>query len=502
MGPVPSASTEAARRYDLCRKHLASAHGGTPQAVGESLAEEVRSFQPLVERSLAYRAETIRVADRLKAEIREGKPLSGRDLDTLNNGVVAHLALRAKLYEIAQAHECWLDLAEASLPALGLTRETRLKGVMLSLSAALTLYDNYLLAISVYEEDGKLRRFLNHRDSGYQIGRAELAKVTAQYNCVENRERVRRAIRFWERERERLSDTLQEDPGGDAYLALLISQSPSYNAVRGLSPITLLARNLDFLGAVTHDTLASLGSEGVNLFSMLFGNTIGLVESRKGKLYGRADVAEALRARLRAGDILVEKTPFRLSDKLIPGYWGHAAVWVGAEEELMDLGIWRDPLVQKHAREIHEGRRIVEALRSGVELNTLDHFLNIDDLAVLRGPPIRRDDLAKVVIRALRQVGKSYDFNFDAETTDRIFCSKLVYLSHSEIDWPTAKALGRSTVSPDDVASKALHGGPLEVVALFHDGEAVREDPAGRFAGLMADARGEASRRGGGGGNE
>ena len=32
-----------------------------------------------------------------------------------------------------------------------------------------------------------------------------------------------------------------------------------------------------------------------------------------------------------AGDILLEKTPFRLTDKLIPGYWGHAAVWIGGE---------------------------------------------------------------------------------------------------------------------------------------------------------------------------
>lgn len=44
---------------------------------------------------------------------------------------------------------------------------------MLSISAALALYDNYLLAVSIFEEDGKLRILLNKRDSGYDKGMAD-----------------------------------------------------------------------------------------------------------------------------------------------------------------------------------------------------------------------------------------------------------------------------------------------------------------------------------------
>ena len=32
---------------------------------------------------------------------------------------------------------------------------------------------------------------------------------------------------------------------------------------------------------------------------------------------------------MQAGDILLEKTPFRLTDKMIPRYWGHATIWTG-----------------------------------------------------------------------------------------------------------------------------------------------------------------------------
>ena len=52
---------------------------------------------------------------------------------------------------------------------------------------------------------------------------------------------------------------------------------------------------------------------------------------KKGKLYKKGDVLADVSSTLRAGDILLEKTPFRLTDKLIPGYWGHAAVWIGTE---------------------------------------------------------------------------------------------------------------------------------------------------------------------------
>jgi hypothetical protein len=72
------------------------------------------------------------------------------------------------------------------------------------------------------------------------------------------------------------------------------------------------------MNTVTQDDVLELKNEGINLFSGLFGNTMGLVESRKGKLHGDAKAFSNLRSQLQAGDILLEKTPFRLTDKLIP----------------------------------------------------------------------------------------------------------------------------------------------------------------------------------------
>ena len=118
-------------------------------------------------------------------------------------------------------------------------------------------------------------------------------------------------------------------------------------------------------------------------------------------------------------------------------------------------------------------------------MNPLQQFMNIDDLAVLREPTLPPAQRAEVILHALRQVGKGYDFNFDVVSTDRIVCSELVYHTYSHRQWPTARYLGRATISPDNVALRALPGEELDVVLLFHDGQAIDGDLPGFMARLL-----------------
>jgi hypothetical protein len=479
-----TAAPRPAPAANLCREHLATVHGGTREAVQVSLQKELDDFRTLAERSLALRAETIKVGKLIKGKLDRKKPLSGDDLALINVGINNHLALRKELLALAESHECWLDMSEKKLADQGVSPEARFQGIMLSLSSALLLYDNYLLAVSLFEGDSKLRRILNERDPGYAVTADALAKVTFSYNSVANRSRVRKAIRFYELEAVRFSGAGTPN-GVSSYLSLLIAQSPSYSMVKKWSPYYVVGRKIGFLSGITTDTVTGMEREGVSLFSMVFGNAVGLVETRKGKLYGKKSVLSDVRQSLKAGDILLEKTPFRLTDKLIPGYWGHAAVWIGTEEELKELGIWSNPVVSRFRDEISSGRLVAEALRSGVELNTLPHFLNIDSIGVLRKADLSREARAAAIIAALRQIGKPYDFNFDVESKERVYCSKLVYLTYSGIDWPTKKSLGRTTFTPDDVAVKAVRDGDLQVVAFYHDGRRVITAPEERMAELM-----------------
>jgi hypothetical protein len=482
--PLPGSPAQAEARR-ACVAHARAVHGqATDAAAAAALDQEVAGYRALVEASLVYRAETLRLVERLRTSLDRRQAIAGADLAALNAGFAEHLELRRQLYRTAEAHECWLD---DDGPAVQRAPAVRLKGIMLSLSAALVLYDNYLLAISLYQAEPRLHVLLNNQDVGYGIDYGELNRIEQAFASEEIRNRVRRGIVHYESAIAGVRETAADD-AALRYLDQLIAQSPSYSMTRQFSPLASLGRKVDFFVPFTVESLQRLTDEGVNMTSMLFGNTVGLVESRRGKLDGRAEVAAELAADLRAGDILVERTPFRLTDTLIPGRWGHAALWVGSEAELRELGIWDDPVVRAHHDLIRAGRGVAEALRSGVELNALGDFLNVDDLAVLRAARVPPTQRGAAIVQALRQLGKRYDFNFDVETRDRLSCAELVYHAYGEVDWPTRREFGRAVITPDDVAARALGDGPLAVVALYRDGERVSDDPAAALARLMTEA--------------
>jgi hypothetical protein len=472
---MPSAEASRAR----CVDHLAMHVPDTTPAV----TAEMERFLRLSEQALTYRQAAIETAGRLFARLDAGEPLSGGDLELIHEGTRDYLAMRQQLWAVAEAHECWLTLPGAELQRHGIGADQRGEAIMISLAAALLLYDNYLLTASLYDQDTKLRRVLNQPDRGYALPRHRLTEVKISFLSPENRERVQAAVTYY---REAIEPGLgQEGTAQRAYLAQLIAQSPSYAALRQNRMPASLADTVGAMQTLSLDLLARMSRDGLNLFSMVFGNTVGLVETRRGKLYRQHAVERTLAQGLAPGDILLEKTPFRLTDLMIPGYWGHAAIWVGSEPELRALGVWDHPAVRPHHHAIRQGKRIVEALRPGVTLNSLAHFLNVDDLAVLRPQQPDRDLQAARVVRAFRQIGKAYDFNFDVETTDRIVCSELVYQVYTELPWPTSRALGRATISPDQVAQRALGNGPLRVVALYRNGDVPAGDPEAHFHRML-----------------
>lgn len=483
--PLPFSLTQLEARR-LCREHTEATHGQPPEPESvDVLDREVERYQALVEESLIYRADTVRLVERVRVTLEKGEAISGHDLSALNDGFSRHLALRAELFRVAVMHECWLD----DDPLLTrLTSAQRLKGVMISLSAALVLYDNYLLAISLYQEEPRLRRLLNNQDVGYGIDYGDLDRIALSFASETNRNRVRRGVVYYEERIGAQTDRLASDRHL-LFLNQLITQSPSYSMTKRYSPLAALGRKLDFYTPFTAEALVRLKSEGVGMASMLFGNTVGLVESRRGTLYGRDDVALELKQELEAGDVLVERTPFRLTNTFIPGYFGHAAIWLGTEHELRAIGIWNHPVVAPYHEAIREGRSVVEALRSGVELNSIGHFLNVDDLVVMRKQDLDDEVKAEVIVEALRHMGKRYDFNFDVETRDTVGCAELVYHAYGRVDWKTQKHLGLKTVTPDNIAAKALGDSPFALVRLYISGERITDNPRQVLADVMAQGR-------------
>ena len=109
-----------------------------------------------------------------------------------------------------------------------------------------------------------------------------------------------------------------------------------------------------------------------------------------------------------------------------------------------------------------------------MQLDALQDFMNIDDIAVLRPKYLSAEARAEAVNLALGNLGKKYDFNFDVNTTETIVCSELIYIVYPQIDFVTKRVLGSFAITPDDIAVQAGNDNdPLELILFGHDGKLV-----------------------------
>jgi len=213
-----------------------------------------------------------------------------------------------------------------------------------------------------------------------------------------------------------------------------------------------------------------------------------------------------LRPRLRPGDILLERREWYLSNVGLPGYWPHAALYIGtAEERRAWLG---DALTQEWVRtngvsngdieallmaqhgeayrrslQADDGGpfRVIEAMSEGVVFTSFEHSAACDSLAVLR-PRVANPVRAQAILRAFAMHGRPYDFDFDFRTDAAIVCTELVCKAYEpgsatrgrSLRFPVSEILGRQVVPANEMVRTfdsefGLFERQLELIA-FLDG--------------------------------
>ena len=453
------------------------------QASGTTL----NPYQVYMEEVLSNRTKAFRLFEQAKDQ----DPLTEASLDGMSHMLVRHLNMQDTTNDYIEKYQYLVDNNDSQY-----TQKERFELVMISLSAMLARYDDYLLAYKNFNDQKKLRELLNDEKPGYGIPGNVLQDIVNTYNSISERNDVKKMVAFYDDNKQTYKN--EKDPLF-LYLKDLIENSPSYKV--GFDDTT---GNTTLQLANIYNITIDAGDDALDLLlneiSKDFGNTAGLVATRKGKLYGDADVAANVRSVIQPGDFLLEKTPFRLTDKLIPGHWGHAAVYLGTDKELEDLGVWdriaqlRDAgdgyftqaKIDELRQQIKDGKVIDEALRDDVQLNTIEHFLNIDDLAIMHDTNEATEDKIERIILTMRQLGKEYDFKFDVETSIKIVCSELIYATDILHTWPTENTAGINTISPDNVASKSVEDNTIYTIPLlYHDGKEITTDRKAYMKGLL-----------------
>ncbi len=192
-------------------------------------------------------------------------------------------------------------------------------------------------------------------------------------------------------------------------------------------------------------------------------------------------VCNELRELLEPGDVLITRKEHALTNYFLPGFWPHAAFFLGDSKQLVAYGIAQHVNVQPRWKRLlecdpAEPRRVLEALKDGVWIRSLASPFATDALAVLR-PQASKTQIAEAITRGLFHDGKPYDFDFDFTRSDRLVCTEVVYRSYEGVggmSFQLTRRAGRLTLAAEDLIRMALdriHFEPLAVFSPSHAGE-------------------------------
>ncbi len=203
----------------------------------------------------------------------------------------------------------------------------------------------------------------------------------------------------------------------------------------------------------------------------LIGNVIGRIAWRGGYLAGDDKALRLLGERMRPLDIIVVSSKGRLSGNTLPGLFVHAITYLGTEAELRRLGVWGHQAVRPHQAAIRAGAVFVEADYRGVHLSRPEAVLNTDRLVVLRANRHGKGGRAGEALRLAGHVGNPFDFNFDGDDPDQLFCTELVGHVMPQLALSSRQAYGRRIILADEMIADALAGRNGLRVVLYLKGD-------------------------------
>ena len=403
--------------------------------------------------------------------------LKGKDINTINLSFSNRIELLNKSLRLSTAEDNELESSHFKNLI-----STHLKIISL---------ETYLLQQKILGQNAKVNNLINEENNLYRKEKKSLKKV--KKNIISNKFR-KSILAAWNSSNNLKGNSLNKVKNNTILKAIAKTSyyqnflSSSKNIRKSKRYFRKLISNKSSFNAEVNFTnfLNGIFSGGSKLVS----NFMGFFATRKGKLLNNIVFINNSLKLLKPLDVLLEKTPFRLTDKFIPGYWGHAAIYLGNEVQLKQLGVWNHPIISKYHDQIKKGNVIVEALRSKVAFNSFKKFTNIDDYAQLR--LIKEPTLAEkreMIVRVFAQIGKKYDFGYNIESSKKIICSELHYITFDKVNFNTNSVFGINTMSVDQVAEQGLKGGAFYLVDLYLDGIRIEEDQIYEFYDQLPTAR-------------
>lgn len=177
---------------------------------------------------------------------------------------------------------------------------------------------------------------------------------------------------------------------------------------------------------------------------------------------------------LQPGDVIVVRKEHAFTNYFLPGYWPHAALYIGTVAELQQMNLHKHDNVESkwglvEAADAERPHRVLEAMKDGVRIRSLTNPFRSDAVAIIR-PKLDAAEIAEAIGRGFFHAGKSYDFDFDFARSDRLVCTEVVYRSFEGvggIQFGLTRRAGRMTLSAEDLLQKAVDDDGFAVHAVY-----------------------------------
>lgn len=305
-----------------------------------------------------------------------------------------------------------------------------------------------------------IQRKLNEPFPEFRIPRKQYTKIFSAFVDQSNVFALRDAIYFARKNRRKLLKLR-----GDSDVGFIAKQLRGFEASLNPSKRSHLKRAWSYVahkwrrrGVVSAERLLAAALEG-------FGRTASELCDMQNKQVTSSTV-HAIAEFLQPGDVIVTRHAKALTNLFLPGFWPHAALYIGMPKQRQAANInvgsekedlWVDDIC------------VLEANKDGVLLHPLSETLTVDTFVILR-PKLTAQSIRIAIERALLHEGKKYNFDFNFFSSDRIVCTELIYRAYDgleRLEFPLHERAGRKTMSAEDLLDFSLDTEAFTPVAIF-----------------------------------
>jgi hypothetical protein len=209
---------------------------------------------------------------------------------------------------------------------------------------------------------------------------------------------------------------------------------------------------------------------------------------KRNPLISQAQI-DSLSKLLEPGDIIFERANFQLSNIGLPGFWPHAALYIGDEKKIAAF-FQDDSALANHLSLLNNSKPVtlvqflketypdkyrqfagpnqtdghiiqtIEGLANGIVFNSLQATCHADYIAAVR-PKLTKKEKGIAIINAFAFQGTPYDFDFDFATDATLVCTELVFKAYQArknltqgLIFNLTEVLGRLTLPPNHMVAQ------------------------------------------------